>query len=83
VIREHNELFTETSWLAVMVGQGILPETYHPAADLLPDHETLQRLSHIRNVIAETAALMPTQDEYIADMCGIPGAQGTLAPSAA
>ncbi len=41
VFREHNELFTETSWEAVLVGQGISAGGYHPAADLLPDDETL------------------------------------------
>src|SRR3546814_2577827 len=46
VFREHNELFTETSWLAALVGQGIEPSGYHPAADLLPDEETLRRLAH-------------------------------------
>src|SRR5690606_41830373 len=55
VFREHNELFTETSWLSVMVGQGIAARGYHPAADLLPDEETLQRLRHIREVVARTA----------------------------
>ena len=65
IFREHNELFTETSWLAVMAGQGIVAEGYHPAADLLPDEETLNRLSHIREVIATTAKLMPTQDEFL------------------
>src|SRR3546814_13545845 len=48
VFREHNELFTETSWLAALVGQGIEPGGYHPAADLPPDEETLRRLAHIR-----------------------------------
>ena len=65
IFRENNELFTETSWTAVMVGQGVEPRGYHPAADLLPPQETLHRLSHIRQVIAGTAAAMPTQREFL------------------
>jgi tryptophan halogenase len=70
IFREHNELFTETSWLAVMVGQGIEAQGYHPAADILSDDETLRRLAHIRQVIASTANLMPTQDEFIRQLGG-------------
>jgi len=65
VFREHEELFTETSWLGVMVGQGIQPGGYHPAARLLPETETLQRLAHIRGVIAGTVASMPTQADFL------------------
>jgi tryptophan halogenase len=65
IFREHEELFTETSWLAVMIGQGIEPGGYHPAADILPDEETLRRLEHIRQVVAQTAQLMPMQDEFL------------------
>ena len=64
IFREHEELFTETSWLAVMVGQGIEAKGYHPAADLLPDEETLKRLAHIREVVARTADALPTQQEF-------------------
>ena len=65
VIREHNELFSETSWLSVMIGQGIVPEAYHPFADMLSDSETLERLAHIREVVANTAAMMPMQREFL------------------
>ena len=65
IFREHNELFTETSWLAVMVGQDIEAQGYHPAADLLEDDETLKRLAHIREVVANSAQLMPMQDEFL------------------
>ena len=68
VLREHNELFTETSWLSVMVGQNIEAADYHPAADMLPDPETLQRLAHIREVVAETAELLPMQRDYLEQM---------------
>jgi tryptophan halogenase len=66
IFREHNELFTETSWLAVMVGQGIKAGGYHPVADMLSDAETLERLDHIRQVIAYAAEQMPTQDAFLA-----------------
>jgi tryptophan halogenase len=66
IFREHEELFTETSWLSVMVGQGIEAGAYHPAADLLPDAETLTRLTHIREVIDATADALPTQGAFLA-----------------
>ena len=65
IFRAENELFTETSWLAVMAGQGVEPDGYHPAADLLPEAETLARLRHIRAVIGETADAMPRQHDYL------------------
>ncbi|MEL7298666.1 MAG: tryptophan halogenase family protein, partial [Pseudomonadota bacterium] len=30
IVRERDELFTETSWLAVMHGQGVVPRGHHP-----------------------------------------------------
>jgi len=65
VFREHNELFTETSWQAVLIGQGIKAGGYHPAADLLPDGETLKRLASIHGTIARTVEQMPTQEEFL------------------
>jgi tryptophan 7-halogenase len=65
IIREHNELFTEASWLAVMAGQGVEPRGFHPVAHLLDDAETLRRLSHIRAAIANTADQMPHQAEFL------------------
>jgi len=70
IFREHNELFTETSWLSVMVGQGVEPAGYHPAADILPDEETLRRLAHVRAVIADTAERLPTQAEFLRQLGG-------------
>jgi tryptophan halogenase len=65
VFREHNELFTETSWLSVLVGQNAPAGGYHPVADMIDDQETLERLAHIRGVVAQTAEAMPTQTEFL------------------
>lgn len=70
VIREHNELFTETSWLSVMAGQGVEPRGYHPVASMLDDEETLRRIRHIGEVVANAVAQMPTQEEFLAGIGG-------------
>jgi tryptophan halogenase len=72
IFREHNEIFTETSWLAVMVGKGIVPAGYHPAADVLPDAETLTRLAHIRDVIAAVVPALPLHRDVVRGMAGGP-----------
>ncbi len=65
IFRENNELFTEDSWLSVMLSQGIAPQAYHPAAHMLDPDETRQRLAHIRAVIAQSVQQMPSQAEFL------------------
>ncbi len=37
VFREPGELFSEVSWTAVLVGQGVVPRDYHPVVDTLDE----------------------------------------------
>ncbi len=72
IIREHNEVFTETSWLAVMAGKGVEPAGYHPAADTLDDADTLARLADVRRVVGQVAAALPSQDEHLRRLGRLP-----------
>ena len=69
IFREDNELFNETSWLAVMNGQGISPKSYHPVADVLSDEEVAMRLADIHNSVVKSSDYMPTHIDYIRDNC--------------
>lgn len=78
IIRENNELFTEDSWLSVMLSQGVTPQGYHPAAWMLDADETRTRLAHIRGAIAQTVAQLPTQDEFLRQNGGAIAAEDAL-----
>ena len=69
LFRFDNELFTEVAWLQVMQGQNLVPEAYHPLADLIADDETASYLEGVRDVIAKCVAVMPGHAEYIAQHC--------------
>ena len=69
IFREGEELFTEQSWLQVMVGQGILPRRHHPAADELPPAQLEDFLGTIRKVIGTAVERMPTHERFIAEHC--------------
>lgn len=67
--RYDDELFSITSWLAVLDGQHHGPTGYAPAADHLSQDNLLQSLANMRAVIAKTAAAMPTHQAYIDRFC--------------
>lgn len=69
IYRQDVELFNETSWLAVMHGQGIVPKGYHPLVDTLAEDEIASRLQHIKMVIDNSADVMPMQSDFIAKHC--------------
>ena len=60
IFREGEELFTEQSWLQVMVGQGILPRRHHPLADNLPPEKLEEFLGSIRAQIRGAVEQMST-----------------------
>ncbi len=67
--RENGELFNDTSWFAVMAGQGLKPASYDPVANVLTMAETEARLAQIRSAVAVSADLMPDHDEFIRQNC--------------
>jgi tryptophan halogenase len=70
VFRRNEELFQENSWVQVMMGQGIMPRTYHPIAAKLTDQELAYFLSGIRESVARTVESMPSHERYVAHYCG-------------
>jgi tryptophan halogenase len=74
VFRRNEELFVENSWVQVMMGQGIMPKSYHPIAAKLSDAEMANFLTAIRESVAKTVAGLPDHAAYVARYCGAAGA---------
>jgi tryptophan halogenase len=66
IFRENEELFSASSWFAVMVGQGLSPRGYDPLVDVLSLTETRRRMAQIRAAIANSVELMPMHGDFIA-----------------
>lgn len=69
VFKEHEELFTEPSWVQVMIGQGIVPERYHPMVETLGDAETQRMVDGVGAVLQRAAQVMPDHQDYISKTC--------------
>jgi tryptophan halogenase len=67
--RNGDELFTLPSWVQVMLGQRIYPQTYHPAVDWVADQDMLALISHVERVVASNVQLMPLHEDFIARCC--------------
>jgi tryptophan halogenase len=69
VFRENEELFNDTSWFAVMVGQGLAPRGHDPMADVMSDDDLRAKMHDIHAVIAKSAEVMPDHMAFIAANC--------------
>lgn len=65
VFRVPNELFTENSWVQVLLGQGLMPEQHHPSADLMGDRELAGFLGGITARIDQIVGQMPGHQQYV------------------
>ncbi len=69
VFRLANELFAENSWLQVMLGQGIVPDHYHPVVDVMDDEELGRFLGEIKSNVNATVSQLPDHHAYIQEYC--------------
>lgn len=65
-LRMAYDLFTDTSWIAVFLGQGVAPRSYEPLIDAHDVDAVKSRLQAQRKLIAEAAASMPSHADYVA-----------------
>ena len=77
IFREQEELFVEVGWFQVLNGQNVVPETYHPLADVLTREELEQFLSDIHTIVSSNAGRLPTHAEFIAATCAAPKLERT------
>jgi tryptophan halogenase len=73
VFRLEGELFAENSWIQVMLGQGILPEQYHPVVDVMDDEELSRFLGEIKSNVAKTVSQLPDHEAYVEQYCSSSG----------
>ncbi|MCI4645234.1 MAG: tryptophan 7-halogenase [Hyphomonadaceae bacterium] len=76
IFRENDELFNDTSWFSVMIGQRLRPAMYDPVAEVQSRQETAERIANIRSVIATSADHMPLHADFIDQHCKAPGLEG-------
>jgi tryptophan 7-halogenase len=69
ILREDHELFPTQSWLYVLVGQNIMPESDDPLVGLLDPQLVHDNLTNIRDVVHRCAQSMPAHEEFIKQNC--------------
>ncbi|MBU1436606.1 MAG: tryptophan 7-halogenase [Gammaproteobacteria bacterium] len=68
VFREQDELFSEIAWQQVMLGQGLIPQDYHPMVNALSEVQLQELLQNLQAIMQVTAGRMPPHQQFI-DHC--------------
>jgi tryptophan 7-halogenase len=69
LFRYEDELFSDASWTAVMMGQGLMPAAYDPLADTVDAGQVAHMLGRMAQVFDQTAQQMPSHADYIKQYC--------------
>jgi tryptophan halogenase len=69
IFREEDELFTETSWAAVMMGQGIAMNGHNPMATRTSPGKLRGEFDEIEKSVRYVVDLMPSHGDYLAQYC--------------
>jgi len=65
VFRYDDELFSKPSWIAVCVGQNILPKAVDPIVASLPAEQVIHSLNSMRTAMKNSSQKMPTHEEFL------------------
>ena len=72
IFREEDELFTETSWAAVMMGQGIVMGGHSAVADTFDPAATRKEFDEMEKSIRFVVQNMPSHGDYLGRYCPAP-----------
>ncbi len=72
LVSDERELFANPSWIAVYLGQGILPARAPALASMREGVPVAERLAQIRTAMAEAVTAMPSHAAFVAKHCAAP-----------
>ncbi len=64
-----DEVFAESSWVMVMLGQGIVPQRYHPIVDRLTNNDLKAFVDHVETQTRKKVESWPNHFEFIRRYC--------------
>ena len=70
IVLSTDELFRDSSWFAVMMGQGLRAQDYNPLLDSFSDADNKAHLDRVRAQIAQAVASLPSHEEYLRRLTG-------------
>lgn len=72
VFRYDEELFSDSSWVAVFEGQGVIPRRYDPLADTFAHDRLLRTCEKMRATLQAGVQAMPGHDAFLQHYCKPP-----------
>lgn len=63
------ELFQKNNWLAVLIGQEVWPQRYHPLVDLRGRADAAKILADMRRAMEQAALTLPSHRQYLERHC--------------
>jgi tryptophan halogenase len=72
IFQKDNDIFTENSWSQVMLGQGLMPEEFHPIVNMMSDGELEKFLNAIKTSVNNLVDQLPTHQKFIDSYCKAP-----------
>ena len=77
IFRYEDELFSHSSWLAVLLGQNVMPRRWDPLTDAIPNEQVRALMSRMAKFILSAAEAMPCHGDYVARHCAAVPARAT------
>ena len=65
IIEEQDDLFAESSWVQVMMGQGLLPKQYHPIVDMMSDRDLNNFIKQQESNVQNNIMKLPQHTQFI------------------
>jgi tryptophan halogenase len=64
-----SEMFRVDSWTQVMLGQRIMPRSYHHAARMIGDQELIKFMADFRASVAQAVSRLPPHQDFVNQYC--------------
>lgn len=69
---EEKELFQTDSWTQVLLGQNIVPQSYHPIVDMMKPEALEHFLENLKSKVQNEVKQMPSHQDFIDMYCKAP-----------